>query len=73
MCPSGNSVFNCYSPRGVKLLTRLRLGLSHLLEHKSKHGFQDSLSTICSCGNNIETSAHFPVTVLIIPMKGELS
>ena len=57
--PSGSSVFNCHNPRGVKLLTRLRLGLSHLREHKFKHGFQDSLNPICSCGNDIETSAHF--------------
>ena len=28
--PSENSVFNCHNPRGVKLLTKLRLGLSHL-------------------------------------------
>ena len=57
--PSGNSVLDCHNPRGVKLLTRLRLGLSHLREHKFKHGFQDSLNPICSCGNDIETSAHF--------------
>ena len=57
--PSGNSVINCHNPRGVKLLTRLRLGLSHLREHKFKHGFQDSLNPICSCGNDIETLAHF--------------
>ena len=59
ICPSGNSVFNCHNPRGVKLLTRLRLGLSHLREHKFKHGFQDSLNPICSCNNDIETLAHF--------------
>ena len=35
------------------------LGLSHLHEHKLKHGFHDSLNPICSCGNNIESSAHF--------------
>ena len=59
MCPSGSSVFNCHNPRGVKLLTRLRLGLSYLCEHKFKHGFQDSLNPICTCGNDIKTSAHF--------------
>ena len=57
--PSGNSVFNCHNPRGVKLLIRLRIDSSHLREHKFKHGFQDSLNPICSCGNDIETSAHF--------------
>ena len=57
--PSGNSVFKCHNPKGIKLLTRLRLGLSHLREHKFKHGFLDSLNPICSCGQNIETSTHF--------------
>ena len=57
--PSGSSVFNCHNPRGVKLLNRLRLGLSQLREDKFKHGFQDSLNPFCSCGNDIKTLAHF--------------
>ena len=56
--PSGNSVFRCHNPKGVKLLTRLRLGLSHR-EHKFKHGCLDSLNQVCSCGQDIETSTHF--------------
>ena len=40
--PSPNSIFNCHNPKGVKLLTRLRLGLSHLHDHKCKHSLQDS-------------------------------
>ena len=55
---SGNSVFRCHNPKGIKLLTRLRLGLSHLREHKFKHGFLDSLNPIFSCGHNVETT-HF--------------
>ena len=57
--PSGNSVFRCHNPKGIKLLTRLRLGLSHLREHKFKHGFLDSLNPICSCSQNIERSTQF--------------
>ena len=57
--PSGSTVFNCHNPKGVKLLTRSRLGFSHLRDHKFKHNFQDSLKPICSCGNDIETPAHF--------------
>ena len=57
--PSVSTVFNCHNPKGVKLLTRLRLGLSHLCEHKFKYSFQDLLNPICSCGNDIDTSAHF--------------
>ena len=49
----------CHNPKGIKLLTTLRLGLSHLREYKFKHGFLDSLNSICSCGQNIETSTHF--------------
>ena len=48
MRPSGSSDFNCHNPKGVKLLTKLRLGLRHLREHKLKHSFQDSLNPICS-------------------------
>ena len=32
--PSQNSVFDIHNPKGIKLITRLRLGLSHLREHK---------------------------------------
>ena len=57
--PSGSTVFNRHNLKGVKLLTRLRLGLTHRCEHKFKHSVQDSLNPICSCGNDIETSSHF--------------
>ena len=57
--PSPNSVYNCHNPRGICLITRLRLGLSHLREHKFKHGFQDTLNLLCSCGNNVESTEHF--------------
>ena len=56
---SGNSVFRCRNPKGIILLTRLKLGLSHLWEHKFKHDFLDSLNPTCSCGQNNETSTHF--------------
>ena len=41
--PTANSIFGCYNPVGVKLLTRLQLRLSHLRKHKFKHNFQDTL------------------------------
>ena len=57
--PSANSVFRCHNLKGVKLLTILRLFLSHLREHKFKHDFLDSLNPICSCDKDIEMSTHF--------------
>ena len=38
--PSPNSIFNCHDPKGVQLLTRLRLGSSHLRDHKFKTVFK---------------------------------
>ena len=57
--PSPYSTFNVHNPHGIKLFTRLRVGSSHLLEHKFRHNFQDSLDSYCSCGRHIETIIHF--------------
>ena len=57
--PSPNSVYNCHNPKGLKFITRLRLGLSHLREHKSKHSFQDTINPLCSCRLDIESTEHF--------------
>ena len=57
--PTANSIFDCHNPIGVKLLTRLRLELSHLCEHKFKQSFQDTLTPLCSCGKEVETTFHF--------------
>ena len=43
--PKASSFFNCPDPEGVKLITRLRLGLSHLRNRKFKH--KDCLNPIC--------------------------
>ena len=53
------SAFNINNPLGLKLLTCLRNGFSHLKEHKFKHNFQDSVDPLCSCGNDIESTVHF--------------
>ena len=38
---------------------RLRLGLSHLREHKFKHNFQETLNPLCNCAHGIESTTHF--------------
>ena len=57
--PLSNSVFDIYNPDGIKLLTRLRLGLSHLSEYKLKHGFNDIINPIFICGGDIESINNF--------------
>ena len=60
--PKANSVFNCNSPKELKFITRLRLGLSHLREHKFKHSFQDSVNPLCSCSLDVESTIHFTIS-----------
>ena len=43
----------------------MRLGLSHLADHKFRYNFQDCLNPICSCGQEIETTSHFLLHRLI--------
>ena len=57
--PVANSVFDINNPYGLKLLTRLRLGLIHLRYHKFRHNFQDCINPICDCGLETETTTHF--------------
>ena len=57
--PSPNSLFNVSDSLGIKLLTRLRLGLSHLREHKFSHNFQDTINPLCLCSLESESTTHF--------------
>ena len=57
--PSVNSVYNCHNPKGIKLVTRLRLGFSHLREHRFKYNFQESLNPLCNCGQGVESTTRF--------------
>ena len=57
--PCANSIFNIHNPLEIKLLTRLRLGLSPLHKHKFGHCFQDTLNPLCECAIEIESTMHF--------------
>ena len=53
------SVFSVADIHGIKLLTRLRVSLSHLRERKFRHNFQDTINPLCSCSLEIESTSHF--------------
>ena len=57
--PQPNSISNVSNSLGLTYLTRLRVGLSHLREHKFHHNFLDSLNPTCNCGNAIESTKHY--------------
>ena len=55
----GNNTYGIYDPIGVRLLNRLRLGFSHLGEHKFRHNFADTLNPLCSCTLETEDTEHY--------------
>ena len=55
--PPKRSVFQISDIVGVRLLTRLQLGFSHLREHKFRHNVSNSSRFICGDGD--ETTEHF--------------
>ena len=64
-----NSIFNIDNPYGIQPLTRLRLGLSHLRDHKFKHCFQDTLNPLCDCGNDTKRAKKiFSTAQVSIPL-----
>ena len=59
MQSSKSRSYNCHNPNEIKLLTRLRVDLSHLREHKLKPSFQDTFNRITDCGKDTETSSYY--------------
>ena len=58
--PFPASVYDIHDPQGTLLLTRLRVGFSHLREHKFRHNFNDTEDPVCNCRTNcIETTEHY--------------
>ena len=51
-----NETYRIHNPTGLKLLTRLRLGLSHLNDHK--FNFRDCINPLCSCNLSFENNVH---------------
>ena len=65
-----NPIFGVNNPKGLKYLTRLRVGLSHLKYHKYHHNFNDTNTDACSCSDTEpETVEHF---LLFCPLYNHL-
>ena len=56
---SPNPVYDIHNPVGLRLLTRLRLRLNHLNEHKFNHNFKSCVNPLCTCSLEIESTSHF--------------
>ena len=45
--------------KGIRITTRLCVGMSYLCEHKFMHNFQDCLNSIYSGGLDTKSTSHF--------------
>ena len=54
-----SNVFNVFDPIGLKFLTRLRLGFSHLNEYRFQYNFQDCMNPLCSGSLEIEDTSQY--------------
>ena len=52
-------IFDLLNPTGLQLLTRLRMGLRYLNEHKFKYKFHDFRNPLYSCNLELETTPHY--------------
>ena len=68
--PAQRKTFHINDSVGVKLLTRLRLGFSHLRDHKFRHGFRDILNLLCPCSIETETTATIFCFAISIMQRG---
>ena len=57
--PQPSATFNVCNFAGLRLLTRLRLGISHLNEHRFTHNFQNCINPLCTCSLKVEPTSHF--------------
>ena len=52
-------VYNICNPNGLKLLTRLRLGLTHLNEHRFNNNFEGCIKPLCTYGLEVQSTSDF--------------
>ena len=52
-------ICNIHNPSVMQHLTRLRLGVSHLNEHKFNHNFEGCINPLCTCILEVESTTHF--------------
>ena len=68
--PTSELIYKIHHPLGLKLLTRLRLGLSHLNEHRFKHNFKNCINLLWI--NLLLTYCHYYSTLCISFLNAQL-
>ena len=63
--PLLKSVFNVYNPTGLKLLTRLRLGLSNFDSHRFPDNFSNCVNPLCFCSMFLQFGIRILATLFL--------
>ena len=66
MRPNPHQVYNVCKPIGLKLLTKLRLGLSDLNEHRFNHDFGNCVNPLCACSSRQKQALFFSCIAIIM-------
>ena len=59
ICTIPKQAYCIHDPKGLALLTQLRVGLSALSFHKFRHNFNDTLNPPCPINDGSEDTEHF--------------
>ena len=59
------NIYNIFHLKVLTFLTRLRLALCHLHQHRFQYNFQDCLNPLCSYSIEIEDTSHYLCTFII--------
>ena len=57
--PTPKLVYGIHDPKGLAILTQLRVGLSKLNFHKFRHNFRDTVNPLCPANDGVEDTEHF--------------
>ena len=57
--PTPKLVYGIYDPKGLAILTQLRVGLSKLSVHIFRHNFRDTVNPLCLTNDWVEDTEHF--------------
>ena len=69
--PEPNRISSTQNFEGLKLLTRIRLGLRHSADHKFRHNFQDCLNPLVDVVRRLKQQAisFFTVPITVVQEK----
>lgn len=57
--PPPKFVYHIHDPKGLSILTKLRVGLSQLNSNKYKHNLNEHLNPLCTINDDVEDMEHY--------------